>query len=291
MKAHRSSTTAMQVALSRAIETRKPGTERICFDPFAERFLSGGYKSFLLSRSLRNAVERMIESRFAGHHYYVIARTRYIDDFLQGQLSQRPEQLVILGAGYDSRACRFADRLGGVAVFEIDHPATSAAKRLKIESALGGVAPNVRYVPVDFNKDKLADQLRKCGFAEQKKTVFLWEGVTPYLSEQAVNEVLQFVRSSGGRGSVILFDYIIKSLVEGGCTMPGARNEFERMRRTTEPFVFGIAEGESPAYLAARGFDQVVDIGSAELKNLYFHGHNSGRYVKPWWRIVHARVA
>ena len=95
------------MALSRAIESRKPPEERICFDPFAEQFLSGKYKLALLARPLRDGIERLIESLFAGHHYYVIARTRYFDDFLQQQLAGEPEQLVILGAGYDSRAYRF----------------------------------------------------------------------------------------------------------------------------------------------------------------------------------------
>jgi methyltransferase (TIGR00027 family) len=289
MKTARSSKTAEQMALSRAIETRKMPQERICSDPLAERFLSGKYKLPLFARPLRDSVEKLIELLFAGHHYYVIARTRYFDDFLLQRLSDNPEQLVILGAGYDSRAYRFTGSLGKVTAFEVDHPATSAAKKLKVQSVLGNVKNSVIYVPVDFNVEKLADKLHQSGYKDRRKTVFLWEGVTPYLSAEAVDEVLQFIVSSGSCGSSVLFDYIVKSLLDGTCDMRGARNELEKMSRSAEPFTFGIVEGEALSFLTARGFRDVVDVGAAELKAKYFVEHRD-RYIKPWWRIAHATV-
>ena len=142
MEISRSSVTAEQMALSRAIETCKPRDQRICCDPFAKRFLSLKYRVLLVSRPVRDATERLIESMFAGHHYYVVARTRYFDDVLAAVLADPVEQLVILGAGYDSRALRFADRLSRTTVFEVDHPATSLVKRTAISRvAPDGVAP------------------------------------------------------------------------------------------------------------------------------------------------------
>src|SRR5215510_2779140 len=107
----RSSRTAAQMALSRAIEARRPAADRICDDPIAERLLDTRYRAVLVARPLRAAAERVIERLFAGHHHYVLVRTRYIDDFLAERLTDRVRQLVILGAGFDSRAHRFADRL------------------------------------------------------------------------------------------------------------------------------------------------------------------------------------
>lgn len=274
------------MALSRAIESRKPSSERICFDPYAERFLGGAYRAALFARPLRDGVERLIESMFAGHHWYVVARTRCFDDFLQ-QRGSGAEQLVILGAGFDSRAHRFADELKPTAIFEVDHPATSAAKKTKMGHVLGAVEDRVTYVPVDFNRESLADRLRQCGYRDGRRTVFLWEGVTPYLNAAAVDSVLEFIRSSASAGSAVLFDYIVQSLLAGKCEMRGARNEFEKMSRSAEPFTFGIAEGQAGAYLAARGFRDAVDVGATELKANYF-ARFPDRYVKPWWRIVHA---
>jgi methyltransferase (TIGR00027 family) len=278
------------MALSRAIETRKPAAERICFDPLAERFLGPKYRTLLHGRPFRDAVEGLIERRFAGHHYYVIARTRYFDDLLQEHLARGAEQLVILGAGYDSRPYRFADQLGGVQVFEVDHPATSTAKQAKVRAIIGDIPANVAYVAVDFTVDNFADKLLACGYRTACPTVFLWEGVTPYLDLEAVDGVLGFVMASAAAGSVIVFDYILRSVVEGTCTLRGAANEFAKMSRTSEPLTFGIDEGQAPAFLASRGFVNVVDVGAQELTSRYFDPHGKHRYVKPWWRIISGEV-
>ncbi|MGB7162357.1 MAG: SAM-dependent methyltransferase [Mycobacterium sp.] len=290
MKATRSSTTAEQMALSRAIETRKPNAERICCDPLAERFLGPKYRILLWGRPFRDAVEGLIERRFAGHHYYVIARTRYLDDLLPEQLARGAEQLVILGAGYDSRPYRFADRLGGVQVFEVDHPATSAAKQAKVRDIFGDIPANVAYVAVDFTVDNFADKLLACGYRTTRPTVFLWEGVTPYLDLAAVDGVLGFVTASAPAGSAIVFDYILRSVVQGTCTLRGAANEFAKMSHTSEPLSFGIDEGQAPAFLASRGFQNVVDVGAQELTSRYFDPHGEQRYIKPWWRIISGEV-
>jgi methyltransferase (TIGR00027 family) len=290
MKATRSSTTAEQMALSRAIETRKPAAERICCDPLAERFLAANYRMLLWGRPFRDVVEGLIERRFPGHHYYVIARTRYVDDLLQQRLAGGAEQLVILGAGYDSRPYRFADQLGGVQVFEVDHPATSTAKQAKVGALIGEIPANVAYVEVDFTVDNLTDKLLACGYRTTRPTVFLWEGVTPYLDLDAVDGVLGFVMASAAAGSAIVFDYILRSVVEGTCTLRGAANEFAKMSSTSEPLTFGIDEGQAPVFLASRGFQNVVDVGAQELISRYFDPYGKHRYIKPWWRIVSGEV-
>lgn len=278
------------MALSRAIETRKPAAERICCDPLAERFLGAKYRMLLWGRPFRDLVERLIERRFPGHHYYVIACTRYFDDLLQQRLAGGAEQLVILGAGYDSRPYRFADRLGGVRVFEVDHPATSTAKQAKVREITGDIPANVAYVAVDFTVDNLADKLLACGYRRTRPTVFLWEGVTPYLDLEAVDEVLGFVMASAAAGSAIVFDYILRSVLEGTCTLRGAANEFAKMSGTSEPLTFGIDKAQVPVFLASRGFQNVVDVGAHELISRYFDPHGKHRYIKPWWRMISGEI-
>ena len=107
---------------------------------------------------------------------------------------------MILGAGYDSRPYRFADRLAGVQVFEVDHPATSTAKQAKVRESIGDIPANVAYVAVDFTVDNFADKLLACGYRVTRPTVFLWEGVTPYLDLAAVEGVLSFVTTSARAG-------------------------------------------------------------------------------------------
>jgi methyltransferase (TIGR00027 family) len=290
MKASRSSKTAMQMALSRAIEARRPAGERICFDPLAERFLDRRYRAVLVARPLRDAVEAIVERLFPGHHHYVLVRTRYIDDFLGEQLAAGATQLVILGAGFDSRAHRFADRLRHVTVFEVDHPATTAAKQARIARVLGDAAAKVTYVPVDFDRDVLGVELARRGYRSDRRTIFLWEGVTAYVSAAGVDATLQLIRSSSGPGSVVLFDYVLRSVLEGTCALRGAKNEHDRMARTPEPFVFGIEADEIEAFLSARGFADVCDVGADDLRARYLRDARVTRYVKPWWRIVHATI-
>jgi methyltransferase (TIGR00027 family) len=286
----KASKTAAQMALSRAIESRRPAAERVCFDPFAEQFLGARYRWLIAARPVRALIVRSIESLFAGHHHYVVVRTRYVDDFVDAHLTPEVQQLVILGAGYDSRAYRFRDRLGEVAVFEVDHPATSQRKVARIERLSGARPRHIAYVPVDFDRDVLGARLADAGYRTDLRTMFLWEGTTPYLSAEAVDDTLGFIRSKSARGSVVLFDYILRGVLDGTCELRGARNEHDRMKRTNEPFVFGIDEGQIDAFLSARGFRDACDIGGGALQERYLRGPRDA-YVKPWWHIVHAAVA
>jgi methyltransferase (TIGR00027 family) len=290
MTPSKASKTAAQMALSRAIESREPTVQRVCFDPFAEQFLGAAYRMLLVARPLRASIVGIIEALFAGHHHYVVVRTRYVDDFLDQQLTPDVRQVVILGAGYDSRAYRFGDRLRQVAVFEVDHPATSRRKVLGVEKILGSVPRHVTYVPVDFDRDTVGARLEDAGYRSDLRTIFLWEGTTPYLSAEAVDETLRFVRARSASGSVLLFDYILRSVLDGTCTARGAQTERDRMKATSEPFVFGIDEDEIEEFLSARGFCHVRDAGGDALRTRYLRGDRDA-YVKPWWRIVHASVS
>jgi methyltransferase (TIGR00027 family) len=278
------------MAFSRAIESKRPSFERICSDPIAESFLGLRYRAVLVAKPLRDGVERIIERLFAGHHHYVLVRTRYIDDFLAEHLAPEVKQLVILGAGFDSRAHRFRDRLRDVAVFEVDHPATTREKQARIAKALGADAAPVTYVPVDFDRDDLGTELERRGYKKDLRTIFLWEGVTAYVTAAGVDATLGFIRANSGPKSKVLFDYVLASILDGTCTMRGARNEVDKMKRTSEPFVFGIAQGGIEPFLVARGFGAVRDVGAEDLGGRYLHGGRKHNYIKPWWRIVHAEV-
>ena len=285
VKPSRSSKTAMLMALSRAIDGRNPRAERICDDPFAERFLDRRYKLLLAARPVRSAVVNLMERQFAGHHHYVLARTRYFDDFLTAHLTAEVRQLVILGAGFDSRAYRFADRLRDVAVYEVDHPATTQVKRAKLAAVLGALPANVTQVPVDFNRDRLDESLARHGYRGELRTIVLWEGTVPYLDAAAVDDTLRFIASSPG--STVIFDYVVRSVLDGTCELRGASTELARMKRTAEPFVFGIAD--ITRFLTERGFRDIHDADAGELARR-FPASRSSAYVKPWWRIVYASV-
>jgi methyltransferase (TIGR00027 family) len=221
---------------------------------------------------------------------FLVARERHIDEVLKRRLEEGLEQLVILGAGYDARAYRFAQLLEGVKVFEVDHPATQQAKLEKLERVFGRTPEGVVFVAVDFNAQTLEQRLPECGYDERKKTLFIWQGVTPYLTAAAVDATLAFVAGHSGEGSSIVFDYMYTSLLDGSVK----HGEVSKMRQDRwlrrEALSFGIPEGTIGAFLEQRGFYQIQNADHNFLHQAYFTGANRERKVADGYAIVSAVV-
>ncbi len=286
MRKNQSSLTAAGIAVMRAVESEKPSGERICYDPYARRFVPGWLYHF--SRFFIKT--GYAEIRGPGVNGFLAARDRYIDDVLQKSLAEGLQQLVILGAGFDSRAYRFEDLRGRVKVFEVDHPATQADKLERLKKIFGQVPGYVSYVPIDFNTQTLEQRLSESGYATSLKTLFIWQGVTMYLTPEAVDSTLAFVRDHAAPGSAIVFDYIYKEVLQGAQN----HGEVAGMRRyrfmTGEGLTFGIPQGTVEAFLLERCFRRVIDIDAAGLKRAYFTGKNARRNVVEGYGIVWAEV-
>ncbi len=287
MRKNQTSITAMGIAVLRAVESEKPEGERICFDPYARRFLPGWFYAMMRLFILTGYAER----RGKGVIGFLAARDRYIDDYLESQLKEGFDQLVILGAGYDSRAYRFPTlQERGIRAFEVDHPATQQGKMEKVRKIFGELPSPVTYVAVDFNTQTLADCLAANGYDPRAKTVFLWQGVTYYLEPAAVDNTLALIAQQSGTGSNVIFDYIDEALL----TSPTSHGEVKGMRRyrgmTGEALRFGIPVKKIESFLIQRGFGQVKNILSEELKARYFHGKNAARNVMAGYAIVSAVV-
>ncbi len=286
MRKDRASLTAWGIAAGRAIESEKPVEERITYDPYARQFVGGWLYPFMAFFVKTGYAEL----RGPGTFGFLMARERYIDDTLQHFIDLGLQQLVILGAGYDSRAYRFEGLKKGVKVFEVDHPATQADKVEKLKQILGKVPEYVTFVPIDFNTQSLADRLYANGYDRNLKTLFIWQGVSMYLTPEAVDNTLTFVSKNSASGSAIVFDYIYQEVVNGVYK----HGEVANMRRyrfmTGEGLTFGIPEGSIQDFLMARGFSEVQDASSVEMKNMYFHGKNANRKVVPGYGIATAII-
>jgi len=283
MKKARASTTAQGIAFVRALESSKPDGEGICTDPLARQLISPAF--YLLGRLFVNRAER----KGPGVLGFLAARCRYIDDYLQACLETGLDQLVILGAGLDSRAYRFEQLAGRVRVFEVDHPATQRAKINKLTKVLGSLPEHVTFVPIDFNEETL-QKLFDFGYSRQAKTLFTWEGVVYYITAEAVDQTLKFVLENSGSGSSIIFDYVYASAL----TAVYKRAEITRMQRakryTGEGLVFGIEEGQLEEFLLARGYTQIQNVTSQDLERMYFTGVNEARVIASIYAIAHAVV-
>lgn len=284
------SKTAERVAILRAGESMKPEGERICFDPYAIHFISPGILEWAAHNPEEvRAMQERTETLVPGLDNSIIARVRYFDDFIIKSIDEGLEQLVILGTGYDSRPYRI-DGLKKMRAFEVDHPATQAVKTEKIKQIFGLLSDHVVYVPADIAKESLGQRLLEKGYDRSLKTLFVMEGLLMYLAPETVDEIMSFIVKNSGKGSAILFDYYLQSVVDGSCELDAGRNIRDQLVQLGEPLKFGIKEGAVEAFLEARGFSQVRNVTSEDLKRAYFHRKNENRMVSSLLSFVHAMV-
>lgn len=272
----------------RAREMRKPAAERICHDPYAVHFLGAFFQVLRRYRLLGIAYGWLREHLCPGLRGGILARTRFIDERVTASLAEGMEQLVILGAGYDSRAYRLVGDAFPVAAFEVDHPATQQVKVAKVREIFGSLPAHVSFVPVDFCRDDLGRQLLAAGYRPEARTLFIWEGVIYYLPAEAVDALLRFVTENSAPGSSIVFDYFPRSVVDGSCGRRESRNLRKRVARTGEPFLFGIDDAEIVPFLQQRGFRRIEVVSAADCRKAWFHGANKSIAVSEMFRFVHA---
>jgi methyltransferase (TIGR00027 family) len=286
MKEKQSSITASGIAIARAVESEKPEGVRICFDPYAARFLNPWFYRFM-----RIFIDTgYAEWSGAGVLGFLVARCRYIDDLLEASIKAGVQQLVILGAGYDSRAYRFGTLRHVLHIFEVDHPATQHVKMKKVTQVLGELPHHVTYVGLDFNQDTLEYCLPVSGYDERKKSLFIWEGVVMYLTPAAVDSTLKFIVQNTAKGSQVVFDYIYTALLNGS-VRHGEVSRMRRVRRFSgEGLAFSIPEGKVREFLEQRGFTDVKDVSSEELHACYFTGPNARRKVAWGYAIASGEV-
>jgi methyltransferase (TIGR00027 family) len=287
------SRTAEQNALFRALESSRPARERICEDPLARHFLT--WPLTLVTRiaaipGVAKSVSSFIDRRWPGVRSSVVARTRLIDDVIVTALEKDIEQLVILGAGFDSRPYRMSC-LSAIDVFEVDHPDTQTAKRDVLKRLLSAPPKHVRFVSVDFKRDDLMSGMRLAGYRDKARTFILWEGVTNYLTDDAVDSTLRWCSDSSSPGSLLLFTYVHRDILTRPSAFVGAKNLFASLEKAGERFTFGMDPSHVPQYLAERGLSLEFDIGAAEYRERYFGAAARNMRGHEFYRVALARVS
>jgi methyltransferase (TIGR00027 family) len=260
------STTAVTVALQRALESNRPRDRRLFSDPYARRFLRGGW-SWLADAGRLALMAPLVEGLYdavagSGPRPSAIARTRAIDEVISDEVASRGlDQVVILGAGFDSRAHRL-QALRACRVFEVDHPATQAVKRARCEACDLPLHPVV-YVPLDFERDALVPSLVAAGFNRGRAALFLWEGVSHYLTAGAVDATLAAVTAAAPRGTLV-FTYVHAGILDGSAYFPEAARWMRNVARLGEPWTFGLEPAKVLGFLRARRLQLVRDESTAD---------------------------
>jgi methyltransferase (TIGR00027 family) len=261
--AGRPSVTAEAVAVARAIERLRPEGERIVDDPYAHLFLGRAGRAALAAWQLNGPATRLFKRLDPGGVTYIACRHRYLDDQLVAALDRGVEQVVLLGAGYDSRAYRFVDQLAGRPVFEVDLAAISQHKaRIVAKNAKALPKPNLRRVEIDFETQTLAETLGAAGFRTGAPTFVVWEGVCMYLTRAAVKGTFSAVHELCGPGSAVGMD--CWHLVDDPSLLGTARRVAPgALSLIGEAVTFGVHPEEMHCFLEPLGF-AIADLASSD---------------------------
>jgi len=267
--------TAQGVAKQRLIETLAKPEKRVINDPYAERFVMGAGLIKLMGHKL----SVWVTQKFApGFHEHLISRTRFIDDLIEKSAAGGSGQYVILGAGYDTRAHRL-ELPSSLKIFEVDQPEVQARKRSKLPKELPN-SENVTYVSVDFNHQSLTEQLMVAGFDQSKPTIFTLEGVSQYVTKEAVTSTINGLAALSQKTSATFFMSYVDELLDTepaacfGQDYPQAHKRAEIVKRLSakvgEPWISFYTAEEIEDLLSQNGFTLKENKTLADLNSVYF---------------------
>lgn len=267
--------TAQGVAKQRLIETLAKSDKRVINDPYADRFVMGAGFIKLMGHKFSAWFGKKLAP---GLHEHLIARTRFIDDLIEKAANSGVEQYVILGAGYDLRAHRL-DLPSSLRIFEVDQAEVQARKRSKLPENITNAA-NVTYVTVDFTHQSLAEQLTAAGFDKSKPTIFTLEGVSQYITKEAVSSTIEelatLIQTTSATFFISYVDELLNKDPEAcfGTGYPNAARRAETIKilsaKVGEPWISFYTAEEIASLLSRNGFSVTENVTVEDLNSLYF---------------------
>ena len=285
------SITAESLALIRAKESTLNTDERICFDPYAIRFVNPKLLQIMarMPPEKSKEMQESYENQFPGHKNALIARVRFFDDSVRDSISKGFTQIVVIGAGYDTRAYRI-EGISNVRVFELDLPEIQNRKKSKIQEIFGSLPIEVTYIPVDLSITSLKTALKGNDFDSRQKTLYVLEGLILYIPPEQVKELFSSIIFLSAQGSAVLFDSIDGAIVDGSDQSAYAMNIRQQMSRLGETFKFGIRKGEEEKYMKTIGFKNIQVVTKETYVAQYFTGINKSRSVSEAFNFIWAET-
>lgn len=282
------SNTALGAATCRLIEQYQPEETRLFNDTLVKDLVGTPIRALMRLSSMRNLAIQQMDAITPGIYGVQIARSRFIDEAARDALAQGIEQVVILGAGLDTRAYRL-DGMEHVHVFEVDLPAVQENKKKRLQNHFGRLPEQVTFLPIDFDTQSLEAIFNGTSFDPDRPAIFVGEGVTQYLSEEAVRKTLAFVGNSAP-GSMLVFTYVLQSVIERHTDIPGIEKMMNAMVKRGSPWLFGLDPSNVAAYLEPFHLHLIADVGSAEHQARYFKPLGRNLVVSEIERIAQATV-
>jgi methyltransferase (TIGR00027 family) len=262
------SRTAEMTCLSRACSALESNTYYKSGDHIAPLLLPAGLKPLLRLSLARKFFTKVAAPK--GIYEYVIARTKYIDAACKQALSEQVDQVLIFGAGFDTRALRFQKDMGHANVFELDVPVTQHAKIEQYRKRHVAIPANLTFIPIDFDKESLSVKLDEVGFDKGRKSLFILEGLVMYLQPESVSLTFQTIQEYAGRESVIVFDVIYASVLRHEGNSYGETGIVHTVSDAGERWNFGIEKGKIDQFLHNYGMRRVNHRDAKDLEHDYF---------------------
>ncbi|MER9915574.1 MULTISPECIES: SAM-dependent methyltransferase [unclassified Mesorhizobium] len=252
MEDAKSSRTALGVARMRALHQFSQQAA-LFRDPYASAILGDAAPTV---QELEQEGERSRRMRL-----FVAARARLAEDWLAAAVRRGVQQVVVLGAGLDTFSLR--NPYPDVAVFEVDHPATQAWKRKCIADAGLAEPRATMLVPVNFERQRPADGLASAGLRQTEPSFFIWLGVVPYLSQDAIFSTLSWI--AGMPGSEVVFDYSEPAENRDAAGQAALSFHAARVAAAGEPWISFFVPAALAQSLRELGFDEIEDLESSDI--------------------------
>jgi methyltransferase (TIGR00027 family) len=199
----------------------------------------------------------------------MLRRTHFIDEALERAVNNGATQMVVLGAGFDTRAYRFRELLSRYRVIEVDAASTQAHKKRRLQEVLRDLPRNVTFCTLDFSKEDLIDGLRRVGFQQYEKTFYIWEGVCMYLPESSLRKTLQAIASHSPPGGTLVLDYANEVGIELGKFAPNGAGGIPTP--WGERWIFGVPGSNGSEFFRDLGFDPgaPISVNHPEITRRY----------------------
>jgi methyltransferase (TIGR00027 family) len=262
--------------LSRACSASETNDYYKSDDNIATLLLPNGLKPFIHISLVRRLFTKMVAPN--GIYEYVIARTKYIDTAFKRALADQFDQVLIFGAGFDTRALRFQDVMGNSRVFELDVPVTQQAKIMQYQKRHLLIPPNLIFISIDFDKDSLPMKLNEAGFYKHRQCLFILEGLMMYLQPESVAETFRTIQDYAGKGSCVVFDYIYASVLRKEGIYYGEEGIWKTVSGAGEQWHFGIEKGQVDRFLAQYAMQLIDHKDAKDLEKAYF-SDSKGRII------------
>jgi methyltransferase (TIGR00027 family) len=269
------SRTAEWTCVGRAASSLETNSQYRTDDHIA-RLLLPRYLEPMLHVALVRRLFRALSPK--GLYQYVIARTKYVDAVFKRALAEQFDQILIFGAGFDTRGLRFQDEARKTRIFELDVPLTQQAKIRQYQDRHLAVPPNLVFIAIDFDRESVSVKLNESGFRKDQRSLFVLEGLLMYLQPVSVDATFRTIQDYAATHSWVIFDYVYASVLRNENLYYGESQVLASVSRAGEQWHFGIEKGKVEQFLSTYGLKLIDHKDAHELERAYFTGP-SGRIV------------